>query len=312
MRKRRQKITPEQVLLPTEPVRHTIAPGLMNRTVKVFLIGAGGSGSQMLTRLARLDYALRALGHPGGLSVTLWDDDTVSAANVGRQLFYPSDIGLSKAAVLINRINQCFGLTWQACDKRFTGDHGMPHILITCVDTAQARREIHKNTRASHPDYWLDMGNSAKSGQVFLTQPALRPVDFKPPSSVCHSQADLTEALQEGMRRMNAQGQAEAVRLPDLSQVLPEMLDPTEPEDNAPSCSLAEALEKQDLAVNDAVTTWAFHLLWTLFREGGLKDFGYWINLAEGRVVPVPVSSIVPASVEGEKVASCRKAGRNG
>lgn len=43
--------------------------------VTVNLIGAGGTGSQVLTCLARLDTALRGLGHPG-LFVTLYDPDT--------------------------------------------------------------------------------------------------------------------------------------------------------------------------------------------------------------------------------------------
>ena len=38
--------------------------------VTVNLIGAGGTGSQVLTCLARLDTALRGLGHPG-LFITL-------------------------------------------------------------------------------------------------------------------------------------------------------------------------------------------------------------------------------------------------
>ena len=33
--------------------------------VTVNLIGGGGTGSQVLTNLARLDVTLRALGHPG-------------------------------------------------------------------------------------------------------------------------------------------------------------------------------------------------------------------------------------------------------
>ena len=53
--------------------------------VTVNLIGAGGTGSQVLTCLARLDTALRGLGHPG-LFVTLYDPDTVTEANIGRQL----------------------------------------------------------------------------------------------------------------------------------------------------------------------------------------------------------------------------------
>lgn len=33
--------------------------------VTVFVIGAGGTGSQVITNLARMSMALQALGHPG-------------------------------------------------------------------------------------------------------------------------------------------------------------------------------------------------------------------------------------------------------
>ena len=51
--------------------------------------GGGGTGSQVLTNLARLDVTLRALGHPG-LFVTLYDPDTVSYTHLDvykRQLY---------------------------------------------------------------------------------------------------------------------------------------------------------------------------------------------------------------------------------
>lgn len=51
--------------------------------VTVNLIGAGGTGSQGLTCLARLDVTLRALNHPG-LYVTMYDPDEVTEANIGR------------------------------------------------------------------------------------------------------------------------------------------------------------------------------------------------------------------------------------
>ena len=49
--------------------------------VTVFVIGAGGTGSQVITNLARMSMALQALGHPG-LHVTVFDPDTVSQANL--------------------------------------------------------------------------------------------------------------------------------------------------------------------------------------------------------------------------------------
>ena len=81
--------------------------------VTVFVIGAGGTGSQVITNLARMSMALQALGHPG-LHVTVFDPDTVSQANIGRQLFSETELGLNKAVSLVTRINCFFGYAWTA------------------------------------------------------------------------------------------------------------------------------------------------------------------------------------------------------
>jgi PRTRC genetic system ThiF family protein len=83
---------------------------LLERPIRVLLIGAGGTGGEMLDRLIRLHFGLVRTGHPGGLDVTLWDGDTVSDANIGRQRFAPCDIGYNKADLLIHRANLAFGL----------------------------------------------------------------------------------------------------------------------------------------------------------------------------------------------------------
>ena len=66
--------------------------------VTVFVIGAGGTGSQVVTCLARMGMALQALGHPG-LHVTVFDPDTVTEANIGRQLFSEAETGKRKERV---------------------------------------------------------------------------------------------------------------------------------------------------------------------------------------------------------------------
>ena len=81
--------------------------------VTVFVIGAGGTGSQVVTGLARMGMALQALGHPG-LHVTVFDPDTVTEANIGRQLFSEAETGLNKAVALVTRINRFFGYAWEA------------------------------------------------------------------------------------------------------------------------------------------------------------------------------------------------------
>ena len=55
--------------------------------VTVLVAGAGGTGSQVITNLARMSVALQALGHPG-LHLTAFDPDTVT-----RQPFFRLRVG---------------------------------------------------------------------------------------------------------------------------------------------------------------------------------------------------------------------------
>src|ERR1035437_725382 len=103
-----------------KPKIHYVADYIINpgHKVTVNLIGAGGTGSNMLSNLAMINKGLIALGHPG-IYVTLMDDDIVTEANIARQLFYTPDLGLHKAEVLISRVNRAFGTQWDAICERY-------------------------------------------------------------------------------------------------------------------------------------------------------------------------------------------------
>lgn len=123
---------------------HITPAYFLDRRVDVVLVGCGGNGSQMLTGLARLNHALTALGHPG-LRVTAFDGDTVSEANIGRQMFSPADVGQFKSVVLIHRLNAFFGLDWIARPVPAGPQelvHAGPGITIMCVDSAAARAKL--------------------------------------------------------------------------------------------------------------------------------------------------------------------------
>ena len=150
--------------------------------VTVNLIGAGGTGSQVLTCLARLDITLRALGHPG-LFVTLYDPDIVTESNIGRQLFSLSDVGLNKAQCLITRINNFFGNDWKAFPDIYpvilkdTRRDNLANITITCTDNIKSRLNLWNILKAvpvseyrsyDTPLYWMDFGNTQTSGQVVM------------------------------------------------------------------------------------------------------------------------------------------------
>ena len=243
--------------------------------VTVFVIGAGGTGSQVITNLARMSMALQALGHPG-LHVTVFDPDTVSQANIGRQLFSETELGLNKAVSLVTRINRFFGYAWTAepkCfpTKKFSG-YDIANIFITCTDNIRSRLEIWKflkKTRKENfndylvPIYWMDFGNTRTTGQVVI---GTIPKRIRQPASALYETVGSLKVI---------------TRLVKYARV--------KEEDSGPSCSLAEALEKQDLFINSTLAQLGCGLLWKMFRHGMLEHHGLYLNLHTMRVNPMTV-----------------------
>lgn len=236
--------------------------------VTVDLVGVGGTGSQVLSGLARINEALVALGHPG-IHVRAWDDDEVTTANLGRQMFSQADLGLNKAVVLIGRVNRFFGNSWEAHPERYTG-LATSNIIITCIDTAKGRIEIGKSisrTRVdwehyNFPYYWLDLGNLQYTGQVVL-------------GTLCN------------IKQPKVEFKTKAV-LPTVIKKFPAIKRIRE-ETQGPSCSLAEALEKQDLFINSTLAQFGCNLLWKLFKEQRIKHHGCFINLENLVVNPIKI-----------------------
>lgn len=241
--------------------------------VTVDLIGLGGTGSQVLTNLARINEALVGLGHPG-LHVTAWDPDEVTTSNMGRQLFSPADLGQNKAIVLTTRVNRFFGYDWEARPAQYKVDR-FSNFIITCIDTAKGRIQIAdklnrwpKDSLQRHseptdrPYYWLDIGNLQKTGQVVLgtIQPIPQP----------NAELEKKRVLQTVVQKF-----------PQLKKI--------KESDQGPSCSLAEALKKQDLFINSTLAQLGCNIIWKLFREGMIKHHGCFVNLETMNVNPMPI-----------------------
>jgi hypothetical protein len=78
--------------------------------------------------------------------------------------------------------------------------------------------------------------------------------------------------------------------LPMVTDEFGELLSASETSDNTPSCSLADALTKQDLFINSALANVGASLLWQLFREGMLFNRGFFLNLKEFKTQPIKVT----------------------
>jgi PRTRC genetic system ThiF family protein len=242
---------------------HRIHPELLERQVRVLVVGCGGTGSAVVAGLPYLHQSLNARGHPGGLHVTVLDGDIISPTNCVRLPFARSEIGLNKAIVLVNRLNLFWGLKWEAVPINLQpgcaisgGYHSeelRAHIVIGCVDTRTARAAIRDAVSSlSTVSYYLDLGNNADSGQFVLGEP------------------------------LNQRNRRSRVRLRTVAELYPEIVDPVFDSDGEPSCSAVEALERQEPFVNPTVAQHALALLARLFRFGEITYHGGFINLASG------------------------------
>ncbi len=103
--------------------------------------------------------------------------------------------------------------------------------------------------------YWLDIGNNADTGQFVLGQP------------------------------LNRANKHKAYRLRAVSELFPEIIDPALDDDSQPSCSAAEALERQHPFINQTLANHGLALLSRLFRCEPIAYHGGFLNLASGALV---------------------------
>ena len=254
---------------------------LINPTnpILVNVIGAGGTGSKILTALMEMNHSLTELGH-AGLQIRLWDDDVITQANLGRQRFAECEIGLYKSVALINRANRFSGTNWKAETVKFEKDRldKLPEnagasIYISCVDSVKARfgiadiLNILNNGKAysNRPRYWLDFGNSQHTGQVLLSTIGT-------------------------IKQPNSEKYETVASLPFVTDEFGELLKQSEEQDDTPSCSLAEALEKQELFINSSLAQMGCSLLWGLFRYGMTEYRGFFHNLKDFNTHPIKVA----------------------
>jgi hypothetical protein len=153
-------------------------------------------------------------------------------------------------------------------------------FVISCVDTRAARREMHEAFQSRsgpwrHIRYWLDIGNNASNGQFVLGQP---------------------------LNDINHQSRT---RLRTVTELFPSIMDTSQGEGPLPSCSAAEALERQEPFLNSVLAASALAMLTRLLRYGSLDHHGAFYNAEKARIVPIPIDPEV-----WEKQARRRRAAK--
>jgi PRTRC genetic system ThiF family protein len=227
------------------------------RKINILLIGAGGNGSIMATHLAKMDNSLRAISdNEISLNVTISDPDTVSEFNIGRQNFYPADIGLNKANVLVSRFNLFFGIDWYAeeCKTDPTDLNISSYdFVISCVDSPKFRYDLGEQfkDKIDINTLWLDMGVNENTGQVIL--------------------GHLSQATPNALPNIHTMYGTELNHDAHAQS----------------SCSTEQALQAQDFGVNDKAAIESSQLLWQLIRHGELQYLGNFFDLKTGESFPL-------------------------
>lgn len=205
---------------------------------------------------------------------------TITHANLGRQRFAECEVGLKKSVAVINRANRWAGTNWKAEATKFEIDsldklpeYARASIYISCVDSVQARfstaeivtRSAKNNAYSNRPLYWLDFGNSQNTGQVILSTVGV-------------------------IRQPNSEKYEAVVSLPFVTEEFGDLLKASEQSDDTPSCSLAKALEKQDLFINSSLVQMGCSLLWGMFRNGLTPYRGFFHNLKDFTTHPLKIA----------------------
>lgn len=220
--------------------------------VSICLIGCGGTGSLVLTRLARVDFALKELGFPG-LYVNVFDFDKIEYNNVGRQNFLPNEVGDYKSISMISKINFAFGLNWTGYKRKPKAADLSSNFIITCVDNVKTRKEVRNYIAIKNQSYdfdknfyWIDCGNGKDFGQVLLSGTAEIKKEF--------NLQDVFDIYGDISKFDNEESQG------------------------ITGCSYADSLEKQDLFINDSVALECAQMVYTFIKNYYLEYKGVVIN----------------------------------
>lgn len=244
-------------------------------TVSLVLVGCGGSGSWLAPAVVRTARLLIEKFHKQ-VQVVFVDPDIAEAKNCYRQNFAEFEIGQNKAVTLARRYGLAWGLDVLALPRRFDvkldelltnerATHYSLAVVIGCVDNAPARAEIAEylaNAPHGAARWWLDCGNSRRSGQVIL--------------GGFNNREDQTVFPIPGY----------CTRLPLPSQQHPELLadgQESELEDEAGlSCADLAVRGEQGLAVNQMVAAIAGDYLMQMLVYGTLTRFQTYFDQGSG------------------------------
>ena len=268
--------------------------------IKIYLVGAGGTGSYTAHHLARLVFELKETGKTVDLIII--DPDCVERGNIPRSNFCQAEIGRFKAQTLAERLSAAWGLEIAYANEKLgyekhikadKDSYRQMTIIVGCVDNHSARGEIHRCLEEAESYYssdapntwWIDGGNGKFSGQVLIgsTVKKCKAEDCFTTASICK-------------------------KLPAPSLFHPELLEIQEPParreetERRLSCPELVRLGEQSLNINSRVAVEIGEMLTQLLLTNSLRRFASYFDLESGtsRALYTTPDAIAKAIAEAE------------
>ena len=247
---------------------------------EITVVGCGGTGGFVAEGLCRL------FGSGDG-HLLLIDHDRVEDHNLGRQNFYPGDVGKFKSEALASRLSRQYGReVWYSVypfavetlsdafpSQGFGNDRA--GLVIGCVDNAAAREYMARS--GGSWKWWIDAGNGEHSGQVLIGN-VRQPEDLR-------GGFDSVERIVH--------------RLPIPTLQEPSLLVPvTEPETPDLDCAEAVDANLQSPVINQHMAGLVLTFVSKLFA-GTLSWMGVYTDLEAGSLNPVRADPKTVAKMVG-------------
>lgn len=147
----------------------------------IVIVGAGGTGSHLISRLAQFVASLdKDKTGTKSVNVSIIDGDTVSVRNLERQNFCEFDVLQNKADVMVSAVRDAYHLEWTSYGRFvnsvedlvriFCGnsDKDCLDILIGCCDNHRCRQVMEEWFAAQKDGIYIDAANEFSVGEVVI------------------------------------------------------------------------------------------------------------------------------------------------
>lgn len=239
------------------------------KALRLILAGCGGTGSWLAPAVVRVGKLYREL-HGKDVEIIFVDPDKVEMKNVYRQNFCQAEVGRGKSECLATRYGLAWGIdvfwiegTYKQMNRILRSSFQWLEVVLGCVDSRSARKEIGNPFGFLWRGWWIDSGNRKSSGQVVIGK-----VD------------DRTEMPGDMLPGYTGWLPSPFVQYPDLAEADPEV----ESEENVSDLSCADlALQSsQGMAINQRMAAEAADYLVRLLITQDLRKMSTEIDLESG------------------------------